>query len=337
MLVPRKYPFIIDIKELLTKELGMETDISVLIKDPWLTELSLKRFVYSLEKGKAPKYSGETLFEEVGSFYLSLTIAKTLGIRVSEKIVEAEIKRVNEFLKKENFNDLIELGKKLNIKVLNETESFPWYVDVATNKVTNRILTIAVPLGDYLGNAAGSEKPELELQNSFLKKGLVYLDRKRLELLLIESIKKKIKSILNRLPELNPNNKMTIKAKNLASKYLKDYESLLSSEEIIKKMPSCILNIINKAKQNGLESLKLEEGLLIANFFASLKESSFIQDLFNNDKNLNNFMKLISIIKKVGPRIPTCSKLKELNLCPEECSEKTPFHAYIKKIKNKHP
>ncbi len=337
VLAPKKYPFIVDIRELLRKELGIEADLSILIKDPWLVDLSLSRFSQSLEKGKAPKYSGKTLFEEVASFYLSLVIAKTLGIRVSEKIVEAEIRRAEEFLRKESFNDLVELGKKLNIKVLNRTESFPWYVDTATNKVTNRVLTIAIPLGSYLKNVVGSDEPELELQNSFLKKGLVYLDRRRFELLLIESIKKKIKNVLNELPGLDPNDEIAVKAKSLTSKYLKDYGSPASLEEIIEKTPPCIQNIINKAKQNGLKSLKLEEGLLIANFFASIREMPLLRDFFNNDEKINDFMRLVSIVRKTGPYIPTCSKLKELGLCPKECSEKTPFHAYIKNIKSKSP
>ncbi len=335
MLITKKYPFIVSIKDVLRKELGIETDISVLIRDPWLVELTLKRFTESLREKIAPESSGETFFEEISSFYLSMTVAKNLGIRILEKIIDAEVNRVRSFLKKESFDTLVELCKGLGITILNKKESFPWYIDIATGKKTNRVLNIAIPVSEYLRGIATSDTNELALQNSFLKKGLIYLDRKRLELMLVEIIRKKLKEIVNELPELNSNEEIVAKAKHIASKYLGPLDISLSSKDLLNNLPPCLSKLIDEAKKNGLESLELEKGLLLANFLASMKETSLVKEIFSNDPKLRPFMELLFTLKRTGAFIPTCSRLKELNLCLEKCLEKTPLHAYIKKIKSK--
>jgi hypothetical protein len=327
---PRKYPFVMNISDYFIRELGKDMGIEILTKDPWIVELSLKRLEDALAEGISSEHYGNTLHEEVASFYLVLALANSLGPRVLERIIAAEAERAKHFIEREDMDSLIALAERLGLKVLRRSETFPWYVNTSKGTTSKRVLNLALSIKDYLISISGTEDRRLFLQNSFVKGGLVFLDRERFQLVLIERIKKRIKELAISLSEVKIEDELLSRAKEIVSKYLKREKVRMTIPEAF---PPCISSIVEKAREKGLISLDVKEGILLALFLSVLGDLSLVKKLFFNDPYIDSFLNLVDLVSKNISAIPRCDRLKELGLCQEECTERTPFHAYLKKVK----
>jgi hypothetical protein len=89
-----------------------------------------------------------------------------------------------------------------------------------------------------------------------------------------------------------------------------------------------------KAREHGLKSLSVEEGLLLAGFLSSLRDTSFIEDFFQGDPHLRAFLRLVAAARRARVGIPYCERIRQLGLCKRaDCEAKTPLHAYLSRVR----
>jgi len=330
-MLARRYPFIINVVEYVEKELGRRASVAVFLKDPWIAELARERLLEALRRGVAPDHSGETLHEELGSFVLALAAAKAAGPRVLNRYVDAEAERAYKLIQRESMDSLVELARVLGLDVRVDSIKFPWMIDKSSGKKLYRVLPLSVGLASYLKYASAIDDRELDVVNSFLLGGRVYLDRGLLERLLRGVVRDRIRGLAEgiSLDELVDDPKFR-EAVEEASRVVE--RTLKGVEWEPSKFPPCVSKLIEKAKATrSLKSLDDKEAYLLVSFLANLTPSTGeLEELLPNlgGSELRALYNLIRYAIEKKARIYTCRYIRLSGLCPKRCGGPTPLHAY---------
>jgi len=308
----KRYPHLVDPLSYASSRLGISGGLEVLAGEEHLVSLALRRLKLALEGG-LPEELSPSADDEVFSFWLLLLALKASNsVYVLGRILDAEVERVERFLKAEDVESLASIARVLGVRVEFKPISFPWLV--IKGRVSERPLEVAVPVEDFLRYASRSKLEELRLVNNFVKGGYVYMDKERLVKLLSEAsrlyIVEKLKAM--EAPE-NPVFQRLVEE-------VRKLEALEASGFREELLPSCVRGIIASSKARRLSDeeayvvlsllssigapVEYVERLLVEMGLASVKEARVIAE---------------ALLKVRGYTPFKCEELKSRGIC--ECSE----------------
>ncbi len=260
----------------------------------------------ALKPEETPKLSKTTTEESVISFWLALLALKSFNsIYLYEKVLKAELSRVAEALRGESEDSLKRLAKTLGLKVGEESLKFPWVLK--GDKVVYRELRFSIPVEDFLRFASNSKDESLRLVNNFVLKGLVYLDRAKLEKLVVEASRKIIEERLKNtlIPEAAAFRKL--------SKDLRELEERAASGFNEELFPECVKSIIAAGKTRRLSD---EEAYVLLSFLKTIgAPRSYLEELLRS-MGVEEAGVLAEALGRLGDYTPfKCEVLKAKGIC----------------------
>jgi len=180
----RKYPFLVDAARFIKSELGYELPLLEVIAGDEDILGAAARLLEAAARGK-PLPGFERPWVNVLAYHAALAAAGASGsLRLKRRLVDAIAFEVREALRGEDLEGLFRVASALGLPLSREKLAIPWLY--GKKGLVPRILVASVPLAPYLGLIKLVEaSDELRLVNSFLLGGRVYLDRPRLEGLLV--------------------------------------------------------------------------------------------------------------------------------------------------------
>ncbi|MDM7275398.1 MAG: hypothetical protein P3X22_004670 [Thermoprotei archaeon] len=208
-------------------------------------------------------------------------------------------------MREESDDSLRRLAKTLGLKVGGESLRFPWVLK--GDKVIYRELRFSVPVSDFLKFASNSRDEALRLANNFVLKGLVYLDRARLEKLVVEASRKTIEEKLKDTPIPEA------AAFRRLSKALRELEERAASGFNEEFFPECVKSIIAAGRVRRLSE---EEAYVLLSFLKAIgAPRSYLEELLGSI-GVEEAGVLAEALGKVGDYTPfKCEALKAKGIC----------------------
>lgn len=372
-----KYPFLTKVDELLRKHYGPLTleDIILLNRSADYISKAVERIVAAL-KGRQYNESSSTI-NEVLSFYISILISSLISPALAKRVVLFESKRAYENLVKEKNDTLTFIGRKLGLNIK--------YLGVCANKIITGFsirdlkpieicLDFSVSIPDYLRYSKRlSGDPSWKLTNQFIKKGYVYMDKRRVARLLSEAIHQKISELIPKKTNALPQelNKFINEIKERIAKQVPEFsteegfkeliqvttlepiedkekiyefkELIISSDKELQKhvqnFPPCVKEILKQLLRS--ENLSHHQRFALATFLININtDMEYILQLFSKLPDFNEKIARYQIEHLAGLRgsrkkyLPyNCATMKSLGICVANCGVKSPLTYFYKKYK----
>lgn len=331
MVLARRYPFIVTLRDYSLKVAGVEFRVGDLARDEAIARLALKRFRAYMEGAEYEPERGSTVDDEVFSFHLAVALAAALGPTALRRLAEAEASRARNTLRLEDEATLLEIAAGLGVSVSRSSLSIPWQVD-PKGGVRRRILTYRVHVSDYL-RVHGASDREDALTNAFLLGGWVYLDRQGLEDLIYEAVKARVESLAGQVDPSELPEGLLSKARAALEEAL-DKGSRRLTELDPKAFPPCIQAIIEKASRAGVGSLSDPEGYMLATFLAYTRiDSGTLQSMLGVPEDAARAVASLARYARLkGFRPLKCQAAKAVGVCRWDCRGPTPLSEYRSRL-----
>ncbi|MCE4624797.1 MAG: hypothetical protein F7C35_02900 [Desulfurococcales archaeon] len=240
--------YLSDPVRLAQRALGVRVPLEDLLSEEKVIKSAENILASIIRDSKLPVVDG-TLLDKALAFHASMAIAAaTRNAIVMKRLADAIFEDALQQLERASEDELLRLARWLGLPLERGDEYLEWLVE-PSGRVLKLLLQYSIPVERYLELVAPIDDATLHLSNSFLKKGLVYLDRSRLALLTSYAIKLKI---VNKIEEYrNIENKVIREA---AMRVL----AILSTQRVrdrirIETLPSCIRRVIENGAKTDEE------------------------------------------------------------------------------------
>jgi len=361
----RKYPFIVNIGKFIKERYAEGVSILDIVSFTRgkIVERAEERIINALKKGSIPNPPADiSTDEEVLAYYLSLILLGFINDKwLITRYADAEAKRVYEHLVKDEDVVLEAIGKLLGIDVqyLGEKK-----VRIPYMKIRDKVMYIELPYAihyvDYIkATLRLSKDPSWKLTNQFLKKGYVYLDKRKFARLLEEVIRDRICSSVEYIEEIPDQfkplidklmgmikeirgemlSKAAIEGAQTAREYFEKLKERIQGQVFLEAFPPCMSRLYN-AIVNG-ENLSHHERFAIATFLLHIgMDVESVLNVFRNVPDFNERIARYQIEHLAGLRgskkqyMPySCATMKTLGLCVSECNVRNPLVYYWREVR----
>ncbi|MFN4046566.1 MAG: hypothetical protein ACK4H7_04420, partial [Acidilobaceae archaeon] len=168
-------------------------------------------------------------------------------------------------------------------------------------------LRFSVPAEDFLRFASNSRDEALRLVNNFVLKGLVYMDRARLEKLVVEAARKTIEEKLKDTPVPDA------EAFRRLSKSLKELEERAASGFSEEFFPECVKSIIAAGRVRRLSD---EEAYVLLSFLRAVGAPRDYLEKLLRSLGVEEAGVLAEALGEIGDYTPfKCEVLKAKGIC----------------------
>ncbi len=258
-------PYLISIEAFASKRLG-GVPVRVLLSDPDIIEVG-KRLVRLIVKEEKLTLDVDPSLAVPGFHAVLAAAARANNTLLIKTIADAVRRDALTFFYRLDQDRLSIISKRLGIGISASSLSIPWLVE--NGRVIHKRLEYSVSLPDFLGLAARSNSKLLQLSNSFLLDGMVYLDKPRLVLLLAEACYWRVFRLVEDYSEKYSDIKALDEIVEEAGRALSSRGSRPIKEDWL---PDCIRRLLASAPSRGLNR---EEAYVLLSFFASLNADPY--------------------------------------------------------------
>ncbi|MCY0858972.1 MAG: hypothetical protein OWQ54_00930 [Sulfolobaceae archaeon] len=306
------YPFLKDINSVLEKEYaGGVTLQDLIMNDNTILNLSIERIksvVMGKEQEGFKKYGNNSVFV----FYTIVLILSALNDRsITKRYINSEARIFYNTVSKEQDENLIDIAKGLGLKV-SYNKNIVYHEKRSKNRTAEVRTNFCLNFVEYL-QINREENEELLLSKQILKDGYTCLTREKFLLLLQYSFKNRLNLLIK-----------PISLSQIPGK-IKELLGLVSS----RRTPPCIENI--EAKYRAGQQLNDNEIITYAIYMRDIGYSIDSIKAFLSKTNFSKAEELVQQIKKKRVIVYSCEKMKELNLCVNDCGVKNPLRLYYRK------
>ena len=332
MLTYAKYPFVVDLRDYVTKVYGYEASLAELASDQALARLARARLEMAAKEGKLPAAIGSTTEESVLSFYLALAAASASGSRrLLEALANAEAERVRALLDTEDQDSLLALASALKVTARTSTTK----VLIARGRDGRGIykaLPYAVKLKDYLRVVGGLNDPSWSLVNSMVDEGWVYLDEARFKDFLSIASRKAVLEIASRLAEEGAAvEDLAVDAARLVELKSTGLGPVGEVDESL--LPPCMAELAKDPASKGDEGLYAYLSFLAA-VGASSDTLARVLAAARRASSLEAARELVKALLKQGLGTTyapyTCEAMRKRGLCVAQCGVRTPVQMFLR-------
>ena len=331
----RRYPFLVSLNDFSERELGFRVTLRTLASDPLVSEAALSALEAAISGSQAERKPASTE-EAVLSFYLALGLARALGPSVLEAVAKYYADSAAAALALEDEDSLISISKALGLDVLRSNTSIPWTVG-RDGRVRMRVLPYAMPVPQYLANAAKSSNTALAFQNQFVLGGLVYLDRRLLSRLLREAFYILIRK---RAEALDVDD---LAGTRLLEEARIRLERALRARRGLRWDPKALPPCLREALLSIAEGSSVDEQVYLAAAFTGslglneydLRESLESEPSPEVTVRLRGLVALGKIAVDEGYGVFTCEEARKRGICPapDACRGPDPLREYFRRLK----
>ncbi len=351
-----KYPYLIDLKKLLSRLYGSAPPIGTLINIPRFRKHAIE-LLESAIKGKEFRPIAENEVVAIIGFYISLIIANAAGRWVVTRLADRESKWFVTHAITEESTLLEKIGRAVGARVeylggLGNPNGLCVDIAVYRGEKIKECYPYRMPIPSYLrGIETLRTQKKWMLVNRVVSKGYVYLSKRDLVRVLSEFVKRKVLRLANEystyLSEV-PEDSIKEDVERLRG-LVKDVrgftEERLSPEAIVKAgireefFPPCITNIMNALLRG--EHLSHAQRFALATFLLNAgADVEYVLDVFRHAPDFNEKIARYQIEHLAGLRgsrkkysVYSCDKMKALGMCVAECGAKTPLQYYFREYR----
>lgn len=351
-----KYPYLIDLRNILSKLYGIPPPLSTLVSIPRFKKHALELLENAI-KGRETRPLPENEEDAIIGFYISLIIANAAGRWVASRLADRESKWFISYAIAEESTLLEKIGRALGAKVeylgsLGNPNGFCVDIAVYRGERIKECYPYRMPIPAYLrGIETLRTQRRWMLVNRVVKRGYVYLSKRDLVRVLSEFVKRKVLALANEyaayLAEI-PEEIIKSDVERL-KEIVKDVrgfvEERLSPEAIVKAgireefFPPCITNIMNSLLKG--EHLSHAQRFALATFLLNAgADVEYVLDIFRHAPDFNEKIARYQIEHLAGLRggrkkysVYSCDKMKALGMCVAECGVRTPLQYYFREYR----
>jgi len=360
----RKYPFMVNIGKFIKERYAEGITITdvVLHSGGKILERAEERIIHALKDGVIHNPSSDiSTDEEVLAYYLSLILLGFINNKwLISRYADAEAKRIYSHLIKDNDAVLEVVAKVLGLDAhyLGDRK-----VKIPYMKVKDQILYLELPYAvhyiDYVkASLRLSKDPTWKLTNQFIKKGYVYLDKRRFARMLEEVIREEISKSIEYVKEIPKQfepivNKLKEMIKELqgeevakivkegitAKEFAEKLKEKVQGQIFFEAFPPCMTRLYN-AVISG-ENLSHHERFALATFLLHIgMDVESVLNVFKHVPDFNERIARYQIEHLAGLRgskkqyMPySCATMKTLGLCISECNIRNPLVHYWREVR----
>jgi len=351
-----KYPYLIDLRALLSRLYGSTPPLSTLINIPRFRKHAVE-LLESAIKGKKNRPIAESEDIAIIGFYLSLIIANAVGKWITTRLADRESKWFVTHAITEEGALLERIGRAIGANVeylgsLGNPNGLCVDIAVYRGERIRECYPYRMPIPSYLkGIETLRTQKRWMLVNRIVNKGYVYLSKRDLVRVLSEFVKRRVLNLaseystyLSEVPE-NLIKEDTERLRELVKDVRGFTEERLSSEAIVKAgireefFPPCITNIMNSLLKG--EHLSHAQRFALATFLLNAgADVEYVLDIFRHAPDFNEKIARYQIEHLAGLRgsrkrysVYSCDKMKSLGMCVAECGVRTPLQYYFKEYR----
>lgn len=304
---------------------------------------------------------------EILAYHVSLVIISAIRDKwLANSYAVKEAKRIYQHLIREDDQVVEAIGKHLGLRIEynpDKAATIPYMY--AKGQVLYLFLPYRIHFIDYVKYTRRlSGDPKWKLTNQFIKKGYVYLDRRRIARILEEVLVEKI------LETIKPLDEVPEPLKDIVNRIVKVLEEKRSSifKEVVEKatfisktgpsikevaeelkgvidlesFPPCIKNLYDRALRG--DHLSHHERFALATFLLNIgMDVDSVVDVFRNLPDFNEKIARYQVEHLAGLRgsrkryLPyNCDTMKTIGICTKTCDVKNPLVYYWKQIRSKY-
>jgi len=304
---------------------------------------------------------------EVLAYHVSLVIVSAICDRwLANSYAVKEAKRIYQHLIREDDRVVEAIGKYLGLRIEynpDKAATIPYMY--AKGQVLYLFLPYRIHFIDYVKYTKRlSGDPKWKLTNQFIKKGYVYLDRRRIARILEEVFAEKI------LETIKPLDEVPEPIKDIVDHIVKALEEKRGSifKEVVEKttsisrtgpsikeiaeelkgiidlesFPPCIKNLYDRALRG--DHLSHHERFALATFLLNIgMDIDSVVNVFRNSPDFNEKIARYQVEHLAGLRgsrkryLPyNCDTMRTIGICIEACNVKNPLVYYWRQIRSKY-
>lgn len=366
----RKYPMLVDIRRYVERRWAHGiTLIDVLgMLGSTVMKRAEERVISAIEEDMIRDPSPEVNIDtEILAYHVSLVIVSAIRDKwLMNSYAVKEAKRIYQHLLKEDDKVIEAIGRYLGLRIEYDPEevaSIPCMY--SKGQVLYLYLPYRIHFADYVRytrRLVGD--PKWKLTNQFIKKGYVYLDRKRVARILEEVFAEKIAESIKPLDEIPDPLKGVVEriVKMLEEKRgkvikevieksapiskvgisLKDIAEELKGIVDLEAFPPCIKSLYDRAIRG--DHLSHHERFALATFLLNIgMDVDSVVEVFRNAPDFNEKIARYQVEHLAGLRgsrkkyLPyNCDTMKTIGICLEDCGVKSPLVYYWRQIRRRY-
>ncbi|EHP68789.1 MAG: DNA primase regulatory subunit PriL [Metallosphaera yellowstonensis] len=302
ILNPNKYPFLTPLEEVLKKHQGV--DLYTIITTEGNVVTQAKERIKDVLSGKRlPSYM-EYIYPSLVFYSVLLILGIINDPRVTERVIRGEVSGFLKELEDEDEDVLIHVASWAGMRV----ERSPIQYHDGKRTIT---LNFRLHFLEYLRVAKGINDEKLSLSRMILRAGYVYVSRRILIVLLKSALLNAFRGMVRPVPM------------DQVPKTLLDVIGIRGG-----RTPPCIRAIQAKG------SWSREEAVVLSTYMANVGSSL---DAIASVLERAGFERPVETVKEIYRKkfvVYSCSKMKELGLCVEQCGTKSPLQHYFGTAEN---
>jgi DNA primase large subunit len=306
MLDEYKYPFLKRLEDEITRRFGGGVKISDIL-DSKITKLAKERLDLirkDLELPSYKSYGSDSIFV----FYtLIILLSLIKNEKLKEKFSDRESEHFIKALSDEPEDSILEYASRLSVPVNVE----PISIEIIENKKKKiKVFKYYIDFINYIKFTKKTKDKKLRLYNQIVFKGHVYLNKDLLLRVLKHVTSLYLKSLIKPLPDVQDIDRIREKL----------------GIKIKKIIPPCMEFIRDKINKEGkISEEELKTYIVFLIDIGHSNDSIRIQlQKINNDK-INDIIKYYRKRKYI---VYSCNKMKELNMCVQDCGVTNPLELY---------
>ena len=345
-----KYPFLVRPADYIRSRYGRSislTDI-IRVRESRALKRAIERIRQAILEGEVKEAEAPlTAEDEILGYHLSIVLVSLTGDRwLARRYAEAEGKRVESLLAREDVETLAAIGRRLGVRV--EVPDEPYKIPsriVRGERIAYERLEVTVPFTDYLKAKRLLNEHAWRLENQVVEGGKVYLTRRRTARLLAEILTDTIESSIVFVREVPENLKSVVEEiHGLIEKYRGPSRAEGRAERIELEevgghpelFPPCIQKLYSDA-QRGV-SLPHHGRFALATFLLRVgADVEFVVNAFSKMPDFNEGKTRYQVEHLAGVKgskkkylTYSCDTMRTLGLCVEDCRSKNPLVVYLR-------
>ena len=347
----RRYPYFVDPVELARRRYGVHP-LSVLDRRRDIVERGVERLLVAVRRGVAPRPL-DRFEDEVLSFYTAAVVARATGSRwIVSRLALAEAERSARLLRGEEDGVVARLARLSGLRSVGfSLNLYREPVMVVNGVPVYKVYSYSLSFVEYVGVARRLLGDDAwRPVNLPVRRGLVYLDRSRMERIVKEALYYHVESLVSSI-EAPPAGEApdwlreaAAKVGEAASKRLPALRrggapAAAPGEVVEEAFPPCIREILLAARRG--EHLSHHQRFALATFLLNIgAEIDYVVDVFRSMPDFNERITRYQVEHLAGLRgsgkkyrVYSCEKMRSLGLCRADCGTRTPVQAYYRNLR----
>ena len=348
----RRYPYFVDPVELARRRYGVHP-LTVLERRRDIVGRGVERLLAAVRRGVAPKPL-ERFEEEVFSFYAAALTARATGSRwIVSRLALAEAERAARLMRGEEDEAIARLARLAGLRSIGfSLNLYREPVMVVNGVPVYKVYSYSLSFVEYVGVARRLLGDDAwRPVNLPVRRGLVYLDRGRMERIVKEALYYHIESLVSSVEIPSGGEapdwlrEAAAKVGEAASKRLPGIRgrggaaAAAPGEVVEEAFPPCIREILLAARRG--EHLSHHQRFALATFLLNIgAEIDYVVDVFRSMPDFNERITRYQVEHLAGLRgsgkkyrVYSCEKMRSLGLCKAECGTRTPVQAYYRNLR----